>query len=206
MTTTETPHPSVRLHSFGGNHVPPPFSAGWPRYLGLPTPARESIWRILAPALLSPSRPGVAEGLRSFCVEHDLAEEQVVAAVHACEILFRHASSIDLDRGRFEEDLRALSGDDSGAVETLLSRFDSVKRGLRRQLLERTLEEHGALLQGVDWRVDRVLRSNHGTELNASVVLVTLRYREGAARKRLTLQLSPGALEDIQAIAAQFGG
>jgi hypothetical protein len=206
MTRDEPAGGGIRLHTFGGQPPPQAVTDGWSRLTELPAPARDALWGLLAPALLEPSRPGIQEALDAYCGQHEVSEEAVLAAVHACELLFRQVGALDLDRERFEEDLHALSGDRSEAAGVLLSEFTWAKGELRKRLLRRSLAEHGNVLLGIDWRVDRVLRSNHGEELNASVVLLTLRYREGEERRRITLQLSPGALKDLKGFTSQFGG
>jgi len=196
---------SAAFHTFGGEPAPPPVVDGWRQLLDLPAAARDGIWKVLAPALLEPSHPGVQENLDAFCREHELPREQVVAAVHACDVLLRAASARDLDGERFEMDLLSLSGDRPEFARALVAEYEGVKGELRNRILKRTLAEHGNVLLGLDWRVDKVLRSNHGEELNASVVLLTIRYREGSREDRITLQLTPGAMRDIQGFAARFG-
>ncbi len=69
---------------------------------------------------------------------------------------------------------------------------------VRRQLLRGALIDHGNVLEGVDWRVDQVATSSRGGLLREPVGVITLRYRTGGKEERLTVQLVPEALHELQ--------
>ncbi|MBM4359019.1 MAG: hypothetical protein FJ096_13020 [Deltaproteobacteria bacterium] len=71
-------------------------------------------------------------------------------------------------------------------------------RLLRAELIRRTILDHGALLTGTDWRVDRILGSQHGASLDATLGVLTFTYKRGALEERLTMHCEPGALRSLR--------
>jgi hypothetical protein len=195
---TDSPKPETGLHCFGDGPAPPQVADGWKLLLGFPKGARDGFWNLLGIALMEPSNPKFHERLEAFCREHALAEKHAVAAIKACDILIRQASGLDLDRERFGEDLAALSDGQQEGPEVLLSQYDAVKLELRKRILEGSLADHGKVFVGLDWRVDNVASSDRGAGINADVILLTLRYREGERLERITLQLTPESLNEIK--------
>ncbi len=195
---TDTPKPETGLHCFGDNPAPPHLTDGWKQLLGFPKAARDGFWSLLGIALMEPGNPKFHERLEAFCREHALAEKHAVAAIKACDVLLRQASALDLDRERFAEDLAALSDGEQEGPEILLSQYEAVKLELRRRILEGSLADHGKVFVGLDWRVDTVASSDRGAGINADVILLTLRYREGERLERITLQLTPESLKELK--------
>jgi hypothetical protein len=186
------------LHCFGEIAPPAQVVEGWKRLLGFPQQARAGLWALLGSALLEPASPDFRERLEAFCREHALAERHVVEAVQACDVLIRQASALDLDRDRFGQDLDALSDRQGAVPQDLLSRYDSLKDELRRRMVQGSLADHGKVLVGLDWRVDKVVSSDRGAQLDTDVVLLTLRYREGERLERITLQLTQETLRELR--------
>jgi hypothetical protein len=202
---TDTPKPETRLHCFGGSPTPPQVLDGWKQLLDFPREARNGFWNLLGIALMEPANPKFHERLETFCREHALAEKHAVTAIKACDILLRQASALDLDRQRFGEDLAVLSDGRQEGPEILLSQYDAVKLELRRRILEGSLADHGKVFVGLDWRVDTVASSDRGAGINADVILLTLRYREGERLERITLQLTPESLNEIKLFTERLG-
>ena len=105
-----------------------------------------------------------------------------------------------------KQDLIALSDGDTPLVAEFQKYFMATKQMLRNRLTEITLADHGKLLTGLDWRVDNVTASDRGTQLNATVVYLTLHYREGDNQDRVSLQLTPEYIKHLKAFTDRFGG
>jgi len=195
----------VRLHCFGGKAAPPQVVDGWRQVLAYPPEIRDGLWSLVAPALLEPALPTTRQSFEAFCRDHEMDEKDVIGAVQLCELLLRQASALDLDQQTFGFDLAALSGGDQSAYETLLSAYDNLKAGVRKRLLEESLADHGKVMVGLSWRVDNVGSSDRGTQLNAPVVFLTLRYREGERLDGVTLQLTPDALRELKGFTERIG-
>ncbi len=206
----DQPSPSrgteTKLHSFGGNPAPPPVTDGWRRVLGLSPETRSGFWSVLVSALVEPTDPGSQKRLESFCQTHGITEEDAVAAVQACGVLLRQASALDLDRDHFGRDLVSLSGGENVDFGVLLSKYDELKVEFRQRIVGESLISHGKVLVGIDWRVDNVVSSDRGARLNATVILLTLRYREGDRVERITLQLTPEALKELKQFTERIAG
>ena len=195
---TRTQAPEIRLQCLGGNPAPSPVIEGWRRFLSFPEAAGKAFQRILEPALKEPADPRNRERVETFCKEHGLSEEDVLAAIRSCDLLFRQASALDLAGEAFRRDLTALSEGRPEAIEIIASRYDAVKSDLRAAIVQESLADHGKILVGLDWRVDTVNASDRGTRLNTNVVFLTLRYRDGNRLERFTLQLTPEALKQLK--------
>lgn len=119
-------------------------------------------------------------------------------ALKACRFLLREASRADLDAAAFAADVDALSGCSEEIRAILLAGYDAAKGLLRREILRKSLLDHGRLLVGVDWRLDQVLASGHGANLGTPVGVLTLRYRDGERQERLTLHALPEVLRELR--------
>lgn len=78
---------------------------------------------------------------------------------------------------------------------------DSVKQRVRTQLFLAALEEHGAVLSDVKWRVDLVATTSHAPRLLLPVAMLTLSYREGGEERRITLQAPGDVLRKLRDVA-----
>lgn len=188
----------IGLHSFGGNPAPPTVADGWRRLLGFSQEARHDFWDLIAPVLRQPADPDNQNRIEALCRDHTLAEQDAVAALQACGLLLRQASAHDLDREHFRQDLAALSNGEPGGAEVLSAKYEDMKGELRQRIVSESLIAHGKVLVGIEWRVDTVVNSDQGARLNATVILLTLRYRDGDRVERITLQLTPGALKELK--------
>jgi len=178
---------------------------GWRQFLHFPEQARKGFWGLLAPVLLEPANPSNRQRIESFSREYGLAEEDVASAVRSCDFLLRQASALDLDASAFQRDLAALSKGYEQGAEFILSQYDGVKADLRKFIIQESLADHGKVLVGIDWRVDNVTASDRGAKLNTTVVLLTLRYRDGKREERITFQLTPKAAKELKLFCDRFG-
>ena len=101
-------------------------------------------------------------------------------------------------------ELQALSsGEDANDVNlgTVLGSYDALKKPLRAEILEATLFDHGKVLVGIDWRIDRVTASDRGQNLDLPLALLTLHHREGHKERtrdgKTTLYLHADALREL---------
>lgn len=191
---------SIKLHCLGGSGAPPGIAEDLARLPELPATARQSLWEALGPCLVDPLDQQVEELLSRFCRVHRADDDRVAAVIKACRFLLREACSLDLSRALFAEDLARLSGPDAELAAILLPGYDAAKAQIRAEILRGSLADHGKLLEGIDWRVDYLTTSSRGDKLRIPVALLTLRYREGKRKKRVTLQLLPDAIKDLRAI------
>jgi hypothetical protein len=141
-----------------------------------------------------------------FSERFGLNPVQVVAAVRSCDYLLRQSAAMNLSAAELRRDLETLSGPHRAGVDLLLSRYDVVSERLRRRILEETLADHGNVLIGFDWRVEHVTASNRGTSLATAVTHLSLRYRDGAEVRRLSLQLTPETLRSLRQFCEELGG
>jgi hypothetical protein len=189
----------VRLRCLGGAEAPPEVVADAQRVLRLSAVAKQCLWEVLGPSLNEVPPPGMDELVAEFCRAYDVAEDDLGPAVRGCRFLLREASRADLSHLEFAEDVAAVSG---GSVELgaiLLAGYEGAKAHLRREILRGALGDHGKILEAITWRVDHVAASDRGQNLRIPVTLLTLRYREGDERGRVTLQLLPDAVRELKA-------
>jgi len=154
-----------------------------------------------------PAPVPVVEGWRQFLRLPEKARKgfvAVVSAMRGCDFLLRQACALDVDTEAFRQDLSALSEGDEQGVEVIVSQYDGAKAELRKVIVQESLADHGKVLVGIDWRVDNVTASDRGAELNTTVVLLTLRYRENNRVERITLQLTPEAIRELKLFSDRF--
>jgi len=196
--------PHRGLNSYRGAPAPAAVVDGYARFQSFSDAARSDIWRVLAPGLLEADLPAARAAFEAFCSDHGVAPQELGAALVALRFLVEGASALNLERAELAEDLARLGDGSGGAAEVLLAHYDEIKGRVRHRIVERTLADHGCVLTGIDWRVDEVRASDRGTDLGISVVLLTLRYREGGEQRRLTLQLTPDGLSQLKAFTNRF--
>jgi hypothetical protein len=192
------------LQALGGSPAPPGLAPDLAALLTLPEPAREHLWQILGPSLADPVPAQVEADVERFCVTHDVDREQLGYTIRACRFLIREAASLDLPKDAFAADLAFLSSEAEAIGALLLPRFESAKAFVRREMLRNTIADHGKLLESVSYRVDAPSSSNRSKRLSGRVVSLTLGYREGDRRERVTLQVLPEALAELKKICDQL--
>lgn len=192
--------PPLKLHALGGGAAPPGMAADLQKILLLPASARQHFWEALGPSLREPLTPEVEAQLDQFCRAHTIDDDLLAPAIKACRFLVRRAAAIDLSRALFAEDLAQLAGSAPELAALLLAGYEAGKSVVRRELLRNALLDHGKLVEGVDWRVDRLATSNRGDKLDARIVSLTLRYREGEHNERITLQMLPESIAELRAM------
>jgi hypothetical protein len=177
MEGTAGPIQNQGLHCFGGNPAPPPVLAGLRNLLVFADSAREGFWDLLSPVLAEPGDPGHPDRISGFCQEHALVEARVLEAIQACDSLVHQAAAFDPDPDRFKQDLTALTGNIPVSLDPLLGHFQALKNELRGRIFQ-----------------------------EGTVVMLTLRYREGDRLDRITLQLTPVTLAELKRFAERIEG
>jgi len=166
-------------------------------------PARREIYRALGPCLVEPLPRSAEEHLNQFCRDFQVEGEHLSRAVRACRFLLRQAAMLDLGAPEFAEDLRKLG--DTGEIEaSLMPGYEMAKKVVRDEIARGALADHGKVVERVGWRVDQVVSSDRGTKLKLPVTVLTLAYREGDRRDRITLQLTAGALRELRAMCDEL--
>ncbi|MBE9572864.1 MAG: hypothetical protein IMF11_19745 [Proteobacteria bacterium] len=196
--------PEIRIKCCQDRPVPQPVVEGWKQFLGFPEKAMNNFWGILRPALMQPANPNNRQRIESFCGDYGLKETDVVTALRSCDFLMRQAAALDMDATPFRQDLAALSEGNEQGAEIILSQYESAKADLRKVIIQESLADHGKVLVGIDWRVDNVTASDQGANLNTTVVLLTLRYRDANRTERITLQLTPEAIRELKLFSDRF--
>jgi len=146
----------------------------------------------------------LGQAVTGFSGRYGLDVDAVVKAIQACQFLLRQAAILDLDAGSFASDLRELSGEETGPLRLLLTRYGPIKAQIRERLLLQTLMDHGKVLVGLDWRVDRVSASNRLNGPASDVVLLTLELQSTAGQERVNIQLPSRSLKLLQEFCARF--
>ena len=204
MNEIVTAEPSrVRLSCLSGDPAPAEVARDWARLLSLPERARQSLWDVLGPALAKAPVAELDERATAFCRLYGVAPADLEAGLRVCRFLLSRAASLDVPTGQLADDVAALSGGQRDAVPVLLAGYEAVKGSLRREIVEETILDHGKVLVGIDWRVDSLVASDRGAQLDAPVALLTLRLREAGREEKLTAYVVPEAIGQLQQALAK---
>jgi len=195
----------IPLRCLNHHTAPEAVVSGWQSFQELPAAAREHIWDLLGPAIFDPTSANNARLLDGFCERHDTTPMQVVPAVNACDFLIGRAAVADLARSGFEQDLNALSIGAVDGVRMLCERYETIKQDLRQRLLQSALADHGKLLLGLRWRVDKMQATDRGAGLDADIIYLSMLYQEGGKTDQVSFQLTPTALKELKSFMDRFG-
>ncbi|MEM1032547.1 MAG: hypothetical protein AAF928_05740 [Myxococcota bacterium] len=191
--------PPAGLFCFGGQPPPPDARFDVAEVVLLPAGARSALWPLLERCLAEHPDPGLDTHIERFAASHETPPARVARVLRVCRLLLREAARHGLDEDRFALDLTVLDPEGDRAIHALLlPRFVEIQAALRQELLYAALTDHGQLLTRVDWRADTMRSSQRGADLESPVVWVTLHYRRGAHRDRITLQALPDMVVALQ--------
>lgn len=191
------------LRTFGGG-APPGLAGDLRAIERLPPAVRESFWEVLEPNLPARVDARAVEATHAYCDARRVTMNDLAAPVGACRLLFRRAAETDASPDDLRADLKALLGEGASVEEPLVRWYSKARPILRRELVYLALADHGALATGVDWRLDMVRATQSADMLNTPIVIMTFRYQEGDENKRITLQLVPEVMEQLQAACAKI--
>lgn len=193
------------LSILGGRPMPATLPDDFEALLGLPASAKERFWDVLGPCLEASLGPDADRAIEGFARRHDAVPSRVAHAIRGCRLLMYEAARGNADKHVVAADLGRLGGERAEALRSiLLPGFDAAMRMLRADIVQRSILDHGALLVGVDWRVDRILASQHGRDVDTSVGVITLTYQRGAQKERITLHCEPGMLQRLRSVCEEM--
>jgi len=204
--SSRTDSRNAPLEALGGAPAPPEVVDGWRRLTRFPDGALREWWALLEPALTRPAVLQDGQRVGAFAARFALDHDDVALAVQASAFLVGRAAALDLAPDLLKEDLAKLSGRLGTIAEIVAAGYRERLRALRELAFEKSLLDHGNLLVGVEWRVDQVRASSHAVGLDTSLVFLTLKYRNGDDVARLTLQLTPAALDRLREFVGRFDG
>jgi hypothetical protein len=188
----------VPLRALGGQSASPDLASDLRLLLELPPPAREQLWSVLGPSLAEwlPDRfDAELEALRA-CLRAGRGGPSSRAARVSRARSRRGARGIDA--AALAADAHDLTGSDEPGL--MLARgFDAATALVCREAMRSALAEHGSVLDRVDWRVDHVGGSSRRDGLKFGFAVLTLRYEQEGRRERLTLQVTPETLVELEA-------
>ncbi len=190
---------SAGLRCLGGAAAPAELLSDLGRLVELAPAARAHFWEALGPSLAEPMPPELERKLDVFCAEHRADPKSLARAIKACRSIVRSAAKHGVDAAGFAADLAQLSLD-GPTIELLVAGFPRAVMSLRREAARRAIGGHGAVLTGVDWRIDRVLDTKEARGLGVDVAVVSLRYRDAEGEKTLTLHALPDMLDELRRI------
>ncbi|HVK67384.1 MAG TPA: COMM domain-containing protein [Polyangium sp.] len=194
---------TLPLFCLGGKPAPEAIVDDLKTLARLPERARARFWDALGPALPEPLPASVEATLDTFARAFEASPDDLARALKASRFLVREACARGLDRKRFEEDVVRIAGgplspEAAVIAPILLSRYDAVRATLGAASFRDTLTDHGAVLESIEWRLDAVLASSRGDAGAAKIAVLTLGYRDGDQKDRITLHLSPEKLEELR--------
>ncbi len=200
-TTTE----AVTLACLGGQPPPVRVQRDFEALVSLPEGAREAFWKVLWPCLVPTVGEDADRAVEQFSREHRAVGQQVAEAIRGLRFLIFEAAGAGAEKHVFAADLGVLCGEHANAWrEVLLPRYEEARDVLRSQLVRQTIVDHGRLMVGLDWRIDRILGSQHGRAIQANVALLTFTYQDGDERKRITLHAEPAMMMRMRAVCDQL--
>ena len=71
-------------------------------------------------------------------------------------------------------------------------------------MLDDVLADHGNVVVGFDWRVDRVQTSSRGDLSDTAVVMLRIQYRNGDETDSVSLQLTEAVVQALGEFCGQF--
>jgi hypothetical protein len=188
----------VALHALGKRPCPEEIIEHAASAAKLSPVAVEHLWEVLLPCVLDPMSAPLARALSQFSLRHEIAEADLGRTIRSCRFLVREAAAIDLPVAAFAEDFANLFPRPPELAQLVVGRFDELKERVRTQLYLAALEEHGAVLADVAWRVDLVATTSQAARLLLPVAMLTLSYRDGGVDRRLTLQVPGDVMKKLR--------
>lgn len=187
----------LALRCLKGQRAPDGVESNLRRLAGLPEEARRRIWQALAPVLREPIPRDVDPLLDQFCARYGLSKAMLGPPLGAARFLVRGMSLNDATEDDLVADVVRITGDEALA-SILVTGLAAARELVRAEAKTATLEEHGNVFDGVDWRMELVTSSSRGGALAMPVAVLTFRYHEGADKKRVTLQFPAEGLRELR--------
>ncbi|NUP12385.1 MAG: hypothetical protein HOW73_40590 [Polyangiaceae bacterium] len=189
---------AVILHCLAGQPAPPAVLSDWQRLTALPERAQQGLWELVESSLADVD-PALERRAEAFCQLYGIAPADLQASLRVCRLVLSRAAALNLAQRLIIEDLGALSrGAPPPIADTLGARYDAVKAVIQKGLVERMILDHGKILTGLDWRVDRIAAADRGVGMDTPVVLLTLHLRDGKREKRNTVYVTTDAVRELK--------
>lgn len=195
---------SKTLHCFGQAEVTEPLRRGWEALETFSTETAQNFWKILTSFLAEPGHPSHENTLEDFREKNGLERQALVDALETCDALISGASTLNLRESLLHEDVQVLAGRNSPRCIEFVQQYGSLRPFLQKRNIEATLTDHGKLLVGLDWRLDRVEASGRGNQLDASVLFLSLSYQEGNEVEKVSLQVNEEGLRMLKSFTDRF--
>lgn len=203
----EGPEPrGPSLQCLRGMSAPEDLPADVASLCSLPPPLRERFFDLLAPYLAGVPSDEDQQRLFALCEEHAFDPQRLVGPIRGARFLIQSAARAALDEDAFAKDVARLIESDRvvDALSVLVPCFRRAAPELRRQIALRTIADHGRLVTDVNWRVDKIVNSEHGDGVNVPVAVLTFRYQEGAKEERITVHLLPEQLGKLKSACLEM--
>lgn len=138
--------------------------------------------------------------LDRFCAAHQADGAVLALALKSARFFVRQAAAHDLSAAVFGEDVLAITGGNEAVARIFAGGYEAVKATLRGELMRQSIGDHGKLLERVDWRTDFLTASSRGERFRMPYVTLTLAYREGDEKHRVSLQMPREAVAQLRAM------
>jgi len=191
----------VALKCLAGAGAPPDMVRDLRALAELPAAARESIWSVLGPALNEHLPADLDRGISAFARLHGADPAALAGTVRAYRILIRSAFSVSASPRDLAVDLDAVATDEAEGEllrTAIIPGFPSAQQLLQQEATGGAVGDHGRVLVGVDWRLDRLIASTRGDAEGAFVGMLTLSFVEGKEERRLTVQALPDTVAKLR--------
>jgi hypothetical protein len=193
-----------RLASLGGRPPSAELLADLRKLVNLPIPLRGPLSEVLDACLSETMPADLEDRVHRFCARHGVGVDDLGDALSAARVLIRGAAALDLASKAFEADVAQVTPGGADLVAILAPAYEDAKARLRAEMVRASLADHGKVLLGVDWRVDSVLSSQRGLRLETRVAILTFRYQRGGVDERVTFQVTPEVLMELQGVCNQL--
>jgi hypothetical protein len=187
-----------RLSTLGGDSAPPALAQDLNGIGALRADARGSLWDVLEFGVRDPIPDDAETTLDAYAAKFEVDGDSLARTVGAIRFIYRESARRGLSIEALESDAATL-GLDPTTSTFLFTHYSKAAAIVGRELLIATLADHGKLLTGVSYRIDKVGPSDRGAAPDTRIGLMTLRYQEGDVERRITLHAIPqmlGALRD----------
>ncbi len=199
MTQDSSPDQKT-LKCLDGQPAPNELVRRWRRYLELPGRVHAKIWEVLTPILLEIPQEQKAQHVTGLASTWGVEASDLSLAAEGCHALLLGATARGMDAADFDADLKTLGGEADVPVAraALIEGYDRASNIIRQQLVAKSVAEHGKVLTGLNWRIDRILSSGHGVELNTPILMMTLHYEDAGEKRHITFQMSDRVLKMVR--------
>lgn len=181
----------VRLNALRGSRAPLHLADDLAQLCILSSAARDDFWVLLELHLRREVTEAMGEVAQRFAEAFDIEVKRLVRLVRGCRLLLRSAAMADLSVEQVTIDLNMLCGDNPEVVQQVTAWYRKALPLVRSLHVMETLPDFGAVLQDVRVRKSFIPTSRHLPDAVTPLSSMTLDYREGGQRKRLTVQLTP---------------